>query len=606
MTLPESNPLHKLPEEIKERLTGSFTAQSAADDPVLAGDPSYHELTRQYQNGNWSECNRLMELLLQNYPDRAWLHELSADIGMRMMLQRMETEAEKDRRREKLKKNLTTVGFVLLTALIGFFLIRTIVNNYIARQQAVNLAAAQQQAARLDDLSTQANALLQAGNADLALGVIQEIQLIDPAYAELKSLNETANQIMIWNQLYADGLTALNQQDFEKARSLFEEIQRQNPNYRDIANQLRKIDQYNALQALIAQTNAAFLKKQWAEVITGYEELIRLNGGLDSERSKQQLLTSYLSSVITILSKQEQTFDEIDQAGEYYRKAVALIPQSRIYSQERGNLQQISVQLLAAKYTQTARRILADPNQTERTVNRAVDYLTRAFELTPEEAQLKVEIDKANLYLAGLQAFVREDWENAAQNLTVLTNFDSNYPNGMARHFLYEAHLANGQKYYIGGFYRDALASFQAAETIAWQDANNRLRLYEAQENVGATLGRLDDYKSAAGYFKYAVSLLTGTKGMQIPAAQRTLIAKADENMNTGAYYEAFQIYAEVLKSISGLIPLQNVEVRSGDNLVYIASLNASTLHAIRKANNLPDSLQVQYNQTLLVPQLPK
>ena len=114
------------------------------------------------------------------------------------------------------------------------------------------------------------------------------------------------------------------------------------------------------------------------QVISSYETSLCLTPNLDDPQIKEQLFTSYLNQIIILLQAENTSVEEIDQAADYFRKAVALFPQSRQFADEREDLRELSSSLLELKYTQIAEDLLADPHQDAGTISEAVSFLRKA------------------------------------------------------------------------------------------------------------------------------------------------------------------------------------------------------------------------------------
>ncbi len=115
---------------------------------------------------------------------------------------------------------------------------------------------------------------------------------------------------------------------------------------------------------MLADGNTAYENENWDTVISSYESALALNSQLDDPLITEQLLQGYLKKIISMLEDDGATIEDIEAAEQYYRKAVALIPQSKEYANERENLQEASSNLLQLKFIQTAKEMLADSNQT--------------------------------------------------------------------------------------------------------------------------------------------------------------------------------------------------------------------------------------------------
>ena len=153
--------------------------------------------------------------------------------------------------------------------------------------------------------------------------------------------------------------------------------------------------------------------EKWDQVITAYENALTLDPKLDDPLMKEQLLNAYLKKIIGMLQNENTSIDDIENAEQYYRKAVAMIPQNKAFASERENLQEVSSNLLELKFIQTAKAILEDKNQTTTSIAKAVSYLSKAADLKPENTALQLDLKNAEYYQTAFQNFIDMDWVSA-------------------------------------------------------------------------------------------------------------------------------------------------------------------------------------------------
>ena len=589
----------------EESASSSGGIPLSTTDAVLMADLAYVDLIVKYQNAEWNTCKEILESLILKFPDNQRLLEFKAAIEMQLTLQRIDSHDALLRRKNLTRNILKNTLFVLLLIIIGIAIVTRILVNYQIQIQKNAVAAQQVQAEGLKTLGDQAKALIQAGKPEMALSIADKIEAVDPDFADIEIIRSDANALIQITRRYDEAILIMEQGQYEQALEMFQQIDRDAPLFRDVASRMETINTHLKVEQLVNEGNAAFEKEAWAIVISKFEEALELDPKINSEKIKQQLLSSYLHTVITTLNIDEPSIDEIQSAESYYHKALALIPQSKTYAGERENLQNLSVQLISTKYHQLAKMILADPNHNERMVATAVDYLNRALTLTPNDAQLNSEVGKAQIYLAALKNFSAGDWENAIDQLVALSAFDSSYPNGMGLQLLYESYRARGLRYFRGGFYLDARRNFEAAEILAYDQPDNKLRLFEIQVEIGKTLGKLDDFQNAASYFKYTFEMVNVSQIASNYPDFVNAVQQADSLFNQAMYYDSYAAYIEVLKDVHPLYVYESVPVAGGESLAFLASKYHSTMQAIRVQNNLGDSASIQYATILSIPYIP-
>ena len=233
-----------------------------------------------------------------------------------------------------------------------------------------------------------------------------------------------------------------------------------------------------------------------------------LDPKLDDPVMKEQLLNAYLKKIIGMLDNESASIEDIENAELYHRRAVAMIPQNKAFASERGNLQEVSSSLLELKFTQTARAILEDKNQTTTSIAKAVSYLSKAANIQSKNTALMLDQKNAEYYQMAFRSFIEMDWVSAISNLDQILAVDANYANGNAKILLYEAYLAQGKQYNSLSLFQDARKNFEQAEILAWDDTNNLMKLFQVQVLLGDTIGKMNDYENAVSYYKYALDAI--------------------------------------------------------------------------------------------------
>jgi tetratricopeptide (TPR) repeat protein len=303
-----------------------------------------------------------------------------------------------------------------------------------------------------------------------------------------------------------------------------------------------------------------------------------------------------------MLQLENVSIEEIETAEQYYRKAVALIPQSRTYANERENLQEVSSNLLQLKYSQTAVDMLADSDQTLATVKKAVSYLSKAANISPENQALQSDLANAKIYQAAFQDFLNQSWARVITNLENIVLTDPGFAGDKIPTMLFESYNALGQQYHAAGFYQDAIINYEQAELIVWEDTN-LMRLFQVQLNLGETYGKLEDYENAVSYYLYAFNMLSESSNVDL-APVASLIAEANNRNVLGDYVTAYNSIQTALESVDQIYMMDELAVVDGVCLAFFAADHQSTLDAIIEANDLSDVMVINVGRTILVPSL--
>jgi tetratricopeptide (TPR) repeat protein len=361
----------------------------------LSGDPAYQELLINYQNARWQECDVLLAALLERYSENQLLLEFKRDFELQTEFRKNEKKFEKQKSKETIIRGSKLAVVVLI---LGLALVTLIILGF---WYGYNMLVQQQEKykdSQIAIFSTQVSALLQSGQPEKAQEIIDQMQKIEESNPTTIQLATETTELIAINVIYNDAQLRYQNGEYEEALKLFQSIENQFPNYRDVEHMIVQAQNQIEIKAATKDAQTAYDESRWEDAINGFEKIQSLSfGGLDSNL-KEKLLNSYLHRIIQMLESNSTTIEDINKAESYYRRAIAMIPQSKIYQSERENLQKISSDLLELKYTQTAEAMISDPNQTLATVNQAVGYLKKASNLNPKNSLLATEVTKISQY----------------------------------------------------------------------------------------------------------------------------------------------------------------------------------------------------------------
>jgi tetratricopeptide (TPR) repeat protein len=566
----------------------------------LSNDPEYIDLISLYQNGDFPKCREVLDALEERYPEHPALQKFEDDLQFKLMVRSMEDKNKKSEKREKVKSSFNVIFFVIIgvAIVVGvfFFSFRYFNNQIVERQQL-------QEAAQLESLTTQAEQLLLVGKPQPASAIVESIREIDPNYEQLSTLTSEVDSLLRMEAKYQEALALIDAGNSADALVLFYEIQEENPGLWDVSQQIAAIENENQLAILLENGNTAYQNEDWDTVISSYEGALVLSPQLSDPLITEQLLQGYLKKIISMLQADNATIEDIEEAEQYYRKAVALIPQSKEYANERENLQEASSNLLQLKFVQTAKAMLADSEQTITSVKKAVTYLSKAASIDPKNSALQRDVNNAEYYQVAFQDFLDMNWAAAITNLTKIMESDPNFAGGHSSTLLYEAYSALAGQYYSAGFYSDALNNYEQAELIAWDDTVDVLKLFQVQVNIGDTYGKLRDYENAVSYYLYALN------SIDVPARTdlgtlNSLMAQASYWDAVGDFDSAYETLQEAFSEIDSVYTSSEIEIGDGVCLAFFADDNQSTVDAILEANNLPQNMVINYGRQLIVPSI--
>lgn len=569
----------------------------------LSTDSDYMMLIEFYQQGKFSKCKDLLNDLEKRFPEHPDLIKFKDEFQMKLSFNSMTVTNKKEKQHKKVRVTLK-LGVFTVISVIFVLLVFSFSYYYLSQSSAARRSA--EETAQLTSLNSQAEELLDGGRPEAAVEIIEMIEEINPEYENLSDLTSQADVLLQLDAKYQSALDLLAEEKEDEALVVLKEIEAEEPGLWDVSQQITSIETSLQIAEFLAEGDAAYQEEDWDQMISAYENAMLLDPNLDDSLMTEQLLRGYLNKIITLLQSDDSSVADIEIAESYYRKAVALIPQSKEYASERENLQEVSSNLLELKFTQTAESLLEDKNQTVLTIANAVSYMEKAVNLEPNNTALQLDLTNAEYYQLAFQNFIEMDWVQAITNLNEIVTVDSNYANGNASLLLFEAYYALGKQYYSASFYQDALTNLQQAEILAWKDSDNLFKLFQVQVIIGDTYGEMYDYENGASYYQYALNAVDAVSKLSGDPTLATKLIEANNYYTAGDFENAFLTFQEVLQDIDVIYSTVAVEINDGVCLAFFANANSSTLDAVIEANNLSNNMVVTYGRNLLVPIIEK
>jgi tetratricopeptide (TPR) repeat protein len=570
----------------------------------LTNDPDYAKLIEHFQNAEFTQCELVLNHLEKRYKDDPVLQKFKDELQMKLSVQNMTATIQKEETRQKRKVTLNLSIFAIvatLIVLIALFLSLTYFLGRAANDQPQPVVE-DSGPSQLTLLYDQAEQLLQVGRPGPAAEIIEKIRAIDPEFTNLSDLSARTEDLQRLEAQYQAALALNAENEIEQALVIFQEIETEKPGLWDVSQQIAAIETTLQIAQYMQDGDAAYQVENWSQVISAYESALLLDPNLDDPVMKEQLLRAYLNQIINMLQDEGTSIEDIERAERYYRKAIALIPQSREFAREKVNLQEVSSNLLELKFTQIAKEYLADKNQTSGSIAQAVSFLRKAANLKPKNTALQTDLQTAEYYQIGFQNFIEMNWTGAITNLSQVISRDPNYADGNAGILLFEAYSALGKQYYNAGIYLDALKNFEQAELLAWTDLDNLAKLFQIQVHIGDSLGKLEDYENAVSYYQYALNAIQASAKITGYPVIATNLTAAGNSLASGRYQDAFEAYQDVLEEIDVVYTILEIEINDGANIALFAHDNLSTLDDVLKANDLQNQMVITFGRNLLVP----
>lgn len=567
-------------------------------------DPLFQRAMNNLQLGNWQDGLSGLDQLVENYPGSRELKSIKEEMQLRAKIdddERDDMAAEKRQRLRRIILRLGLLALIFVVTLWGVFTYSTWIQNQLV--MASNRFDSQVRTVELAAKFRNGQNLMVAGRGEEALVLFEEIAAVDKQYPGLEQAMQQVNQQLDLDAKYSQAMQFLDRNDLPSAMALFESISSIDPYYKDVAIRTNEINNQFFLADLYNQADRAYQQKEWEQAASGYETVRAINPQYKQELIEGRLLDSYLQAADSLLAAQSDSFEALEAAEGYYRKALALRPQDELVLQERERTRSVFRESLSDKYVQAALAALGGETDSIEALQIAEEYFRKAFDLTPDNPDVQSQYDLAQRYLQAQADFNQGDYDAVIESLGVLYQDDPNYASGTARQTLYEAHIARGNYLMASGEYLLALNDFQRASAIAENNPESLLSIYSAKIKVGEAYGALTNYEDAVFVYEDAMDLidfsLITDKEFE---PTREKLAEADHLAEIRYYRQAYKLYKDaapkVLTSFSALTHI----VENEDYLTSLANRYHTTVEAIVKVNNLISPKQIQAGQELIIP----
>ncbi len=569
----------------------------------ISQDPEYIALLEHFQNAEFILCRELLTNLETRYPDEPILLEFKEDLQLKLSLKTIASSIEEEQKQKKKKILWNMSVFAVVASLV---VIIAFVFSFFFLNHLASIRQFEAETAQLNSLYNQAEQLLLIGQPQRAAEIIERIQSINPNFENLQLLIARTDRLIEMESMYQRALELNAANSKKEALALLAEIENEVPGLWDVKKQITSIETDIQITQSIEDGNNAYRDGNWDLVISAYEMALALDPEIEDQVLKEQLLNGYLNKIISMLDKENYTVEDIEKVEEYYRKAVSMTPQSRIFTSERGNLQNIINDLLGKKYIQISKSYLEDKNQNVSSIARAISYLRKARNINPESIYLETDMQNAGYYQIAFNNFITMNWEQTIPYLELLIAADKNYANGNASLLLFEAYYAQAKQYASRGLYLDALNTLEQAEILAWQDLDNLMKLFQVQTFLGEVNSRLGSYENAVSYYQYAFNAINiNQKVTSFPVISQQLV-EAGNLASRGNFLEASVVYQDVMQDINLIYTSTDEEIGDGICLAFFAYQHQTTVNAILEENSLPDVMVITFGRKLHVPKIDK
>jgi len=389
---------------------GDVLEQTADTLPPQPTDhPLYQEVETFINQGNWQAARAPLEKILALYPGDTYLQEIAASVRTRSALLVSAPEARPGRKSSLPRSLRFFIPVLVVMALLGL----AVLTLLVLQVWILPRATTQRQVARISQIRQDAQAALASGDYDRAILAYNEILDLHPDDSKSQDGLAQASQLRATASLYSEAIAQMEAHRWEHALSLLQQIQLEQPGYRDVAERITFVQEQQDLSVRFREAEAAFERGYYELAVQEYEALQSVDHTFERETVQDHLFFSYL-------------------------------------------------QLGLAKEAAAG----GDPEQLQAAL---VDF-EKALAIRPEDSQAKGESQLLRLYTSGLSEFEADNWSQAVSDLTTVYEARPDFAAGVAAQQLYVAEVSWGDELLADGQVELAVVKYQEARIIKGVD----------------------------------------------------------------------------------------------------------------------------------------
>jgi hypothetical protein len=328
--------------------------------------PMFRTAMASMQNGDWESGINQIEKVMESYPLEPELRSLRQEMIIRAKVDADE-KADNSASRKRRFRNLAIRGSVIaILAILAIFVAQTY-SSWFETQVASAQQEVQYQMLRfdLDNKMSYAKDYVRAGQAAPALELLDEIEEIDSDYPEIESTRQEAFKLQALEEKYLDALNLIEAGDLNGALVVLEEIESQEPYYRDVKNRILQIQDQTLLGEQLREADQLFADEQWEEAVEAYYSMYSLNPDYQTAHVEDRLFSSYVNAAETLLNSSD-TIEAIEKVEDYFQRALALRPQEPEVKDKQARVRSMIEERLFRSYVFLAQQaILNEPNPLE-------------------------------------------------------------------------------------------------------------------------------------------------------------------------------------------------------------------------------------------------
>ena len=447
--------------------------------------------------------------------------------------------------------------------------------------------------------------LLEAYRPGEAMLIIEEIREEDLDYPGLDTALERAQSLLDLDIRYSEAIKKKEDGDLVGAMAILDSIEASNPGYQDVTLQIRAIQRDFSMTDLIDLADTAVRDGNWAEAVSGYEEVRNRDPLYETEIIEERLYFSYLNAAQEILDEQPDSMDALQTAQVYYIRALSLRPQDKTVLQEMAGARESVGDRLYTKYIEMAQQTLVGHTDSIEALRTADGYFAIAQSLRPDNVTIAQERTMAQAFLRAQNEFHIKNWEGVISNLKPIYEIEPDYAGGTARQTLYDAYILLGDYHLRSGKPKLALEDYQNAVAIAELRPDARIRLFESMVKIGDVMGVIGNYQAAVYQYRSAMDLANINEIVILNLELVEPLNEAEEYVRLGRYKESYSLYNGSMEEIIAHLDTVTHVVESGDYLTKLANYYNTTTTAILIANNIGDPNDISIGKRIIIPVIP-
>lgn len=382
----------------------------------LPAQPTSHPLFERIEaymyQGNWWAAQASLAELIELYPGDRYLRELMAAAQARSALSGFSVEFEAAPASRPI---LARGARLVVPAFFLMALLCVAVGIFVSLQWWILPQASNRRLeSQINKLRQEAQAAMTSGDYDRAVLAYNELLRLAPDDREAERSLKEVNELRVVVSLYSEAIAEMEAHRWQSALSILNQIQAEQPGYRDVAERISFVKMQQDLDSRFAAAEVAFKQGDYSRAVQEYEAIRAVDYNFQNNVVQEHLFLSYLQLGLA----------EEEAAG-----------------------------------SDAAR------------LRKALDLLEKALALRPTDSQAEGESRLLRQFLSGLAAFKARDWSQVIADLTPVYEARPDFAGGTAATLLYNAYMAWGDALLADGEAEDALAAFKAARSIRGADA---------------------------------------------------------------------------------------------------------------------------------------